>query len=553
MGDVVATDMPMLEETPVEPSRAGASEPRTKALLDLAAALREVHQRCPDLPVLAIRWMHLKHPLREPQEQLLQYAMETAGQATIAIRHSRWLSRWRERFDLGWNVLRCVLYGGYLSFHLLRLRLLLWRQVKALIQQRFDVVIRTCCFGTEQPADGNDFYFGDLQDRLTARGLRVVLLCGDARGGRWVAFAQGQITTSGLCRLPELALVPVLAPVRMMLQQLHSCVRLRHLEAGSTSLVREVIRLARVACLSPDTAMTGLLSWVGRAAVQRWHPRALLTLYEGHAWEPCLWRGVRAIDPFCRIVGYQHTAVFRESVSMLRPADVCPGSVPEVVLCLGDLPCELLQPGHASFRTQLVRFGSFRNRHTCQVQQPADPARRTMLVTPEGIVSETTTLFTFAYVVAQRLPSYTVRLRCHPEVPMAKARQLVSVDLTRLPNLILSEGRRIEEDFAQASVLLYRGSSSVLYAIAYGLLPIYQQLHGERDRDPLFMLPDWRKRCATPEELSQVLMQHEQAAPDVLMGEWERALQYVNDYTTSVTEESIQQFVEAAGFGSGTR
>ncbi len=506
----------------------------------LAEALDTVHRLCPELPVRAIRWMYVKYPLHQIQEEVLREQSEgrldLRGQLDAGARDTA-----MNRVGL------CVLYALVLCGRLLWLRVILGRELAALRRERFDVVGRTCCFGTRRPAGDRDFYYGDLQHRLTGRSVRMLLLCTDVTGGSWTRFAKAYCTRSPIARLPELALVPILAPLRLLWQQLKTWIRLRRLAAQTHDpLVRRISLLASRDCLVPNTTLAALAFWVGRAAVRTWRPRALLMLHEGHAWEYCLRGGAKTADASCRVVGYQHTTVFRESLSLTRPSQTVFGAAPaDVVLCLGQIPLERLRAGHQPYRTRLIRFGSFRAQ-TIRVEQPADPSRRTILVTPEGIHAEVTALFAFAYACAQRLPSYTFVLRCHPEVPIASAVRLVSMDLTQQPNIVLSEQRSIEEDFARSSAVLYRGSSSVFYGILHGLVPIYLSVAAMRDRDPLDGLDAWRVRCATPEECAALLLRQEQTAGE-RRGEWDAAVRYVTRYAEPVTEEHVDAFLESAG------
>jgi hypothetical protein len=505
----------------------------------LADALRMVRQRCPTLALLGIRWMHLKHPLHPVQETLIQ---------SDGHRNPEPADGWTQL----WLVIRCLLYALSSSARLVWLQLVLRQDIVNLKRQAFALIAKTCCFGPGRLVEDSDFYYGDLQRRLHQRGLRMLLLCGDVLCGRWTTFAKGQVGASWP-RLSELCLVHPLAPLGMMWNQLRTCRRLRGLAAQSQEpLTRRISRLASRECLTPETMMAGLGFWVGRTAVRLWRPRAFLTLYEGHAWESCMRWGVKEADPSCLTVGYQHTMVFRESLALLEPStEGRVATVPDVVLCLGAVPRELMRRGHEPFRTRLIRFGSFRF-HATPVERPADPARRTVLVTPEGIPSEVEALFTFAYACARQLPSHTFILRCHPEVPMSRAIELVSVDLARQPNIILSD-QRIEEDFARASVLLYRGSSAALYAVLHGLLPVYVQMEGRRDRDPLYQLETWRRHCRTPESVEECLSRYERQTVQQLVEEWTRAVEYVGGCVEPVADDRLEAFLDAVGLNGKAR
>src|SRR3989338_606931 len=72
-----------------------ASPDRSPTLEQLAQALETTFRFCPELPVLAIRWMHLKHPLHEVQERLL-HGTETDDRRGAEQTESGgwWVSRW---------------------------------------------------------------------------------------------------------------------------------------------------------------------------------------------------------------------------------------------------------------------------------------------------------------------------------------------------------------------------------------------------------------------------------------------------------------------------
>lgn len=530
-----------------------SNRPQT-GLERLEAALEAVRRQCPALPVLAIRWMHLKHPVHPVQLRLLREHLD-AGAALDERTKPRpgGLTRWI-RPRLMRRIAQCLLYACYLSGRLLRLHLVLRRDVAALTRQSFDVLIKTCCFAAAPPPDGSDFYFGDLQRRLTQRGVRTLLLCGNVRGGNWTAFALAYRAAPPLARMSELALLSAWAPFRLMQSQLRACFRLRRMARSARDpLITHIGRLASHECFAPDTTRAGLYFWIMRAAIRAWRPRAFVTLYEGHAWEVCARWGVKAEDASCRTVGYQHTAVFPESLSMTAPSTATAVRVmPDIVLGLGQVPLDLMAAGHARAKTRLIRFGSFRY-HRADADRPADHRRRVILVTPEGILSEAQQLFEFTWACAQRLPDYTFLLRCHPEVPIANILRMLSVDLTAQPNIQISDRRLIEEDFARSSALLYRGSSTVLYAVLHGLLPLYVHLPTMLDRDSLHHMAAWRQRCTSPDDVAEQLGRYEQAPMERLEAEWANAVQYVKDYTAPVGDEQIEAFLAAIGLENRVR
>lgn len=505
----------------------------------LVESLHEALWKCSTLPVMATSWMHAKHPVHPVQKELM---LEQVGASRNMYEVGR-LGGW----VLG-QVARCMRITANLTLSLLRLRWRFRREIGLLKRQPFDIVAKTWCFGPQHRVDNNDFYYGDLQRRLQSRGVRMLVLCGDPRGPNREICAGAHISTSGICRLPELCLVNPLAPIWMAFKQMGASLRLRVMKlCERNQLMRRIYALASRDCLSPTTAYNGLFFWISRKAVETWRPTAFMTLYEGHAWEKCALWGAKAADPSCKTVGYQHTVLFPESLSVTRPyAGAKQRLVPDVVLSLGQVTQELMRAGHERHNSRLVRFGSFRRREPFTLRPP-NPSTRTVLVTPEGMVPETTALFTFAYECARTLPFYTFILRTHPELSVAKALEHLSVDIMNQPNIKLSDAESIEEDFKKASVLLYRGSSSVLYAILNGLMPVYLHVENMLDTDPLYALECWRKTCSTSSEFSNLVERYEQTPLQHLVLDWQSAAKYVQSYAEPVEEKGIEEFLAAAG------
>jgi len=108
----------------------------------LADALEAVVRECPTLPVVAIRWMYVKHPLHEVQRRLLHEHGEQRGGLRLLRR-----------------LLQSAACAVFLSCRLLGLRLLLRRPMAAMTRERFDLIAKTCCFWSGQSIQGSGFLF----------------------------------------------------------------------------------------------------------------------------------------------------------------------------------------------------------------------------------------------------------------------------------------------------------------------------------------------------------------------------------------------------------
>lgn len=480
--------------------------------------------------MLAIPWMHLKHPVHPVQQELLGRFL--AGKPK------------RRGLGLAHPAMACaaLFYALYFTFRLFQIRLRHASEVRSLRSRSFDLLAKTWRF--ESNEDGEDFYYGDLQRRLSRGGTSMLLLYDYPRGRPWDQPPGSGDSESA--QVMEWVFVPLSAPLRLAVQQWRSSRRLRRIARREQGLDAVVAERASLDCLRPRHFRIALSHWSFKAATALWKPKALLTLYEGHAWERLAWSAAKEVDPSCKTIGYQHTVLLAHQLSLLQPADGSPVTTkPDWVLCLGPKTAQMLQPGHRG--SGLIPFGTFRT----SIREPAGagpaPERRTVLVLPEAHAEEMQLLFRTAVKAAEKRPDHRFILRCHPILP-APLRQVsasVGRDPRSLPNVEISLGRSVEEEIARSSVVLYRGSSSVLYAVRQGLKAIYLEDPSLPDLDALGDLREWKERVSGPEELAGCLRRYAARDRTDLEKQWAVASEFVRSYAIPVDDTSVNRLLEA--------
>jgi hypothetical protein len=516
---------------------------------ELRGVLNAIRREFTDVSVLCIPWLHLKHPSHPVQEKLMGRG---AARTEDNIQRS-WTARVANHIINGRSVFfrsaLCVVNAARLSIKIAALRWTLRREIAALSGMKFRILAKSWGFGPKGPSDNEkDFYYGDLQRRLSSQDVQMLTLCGDANNSDWQTFARNHISVQSPFRLPELCLCPVMSPLSTAAAQIRASRALRRSASNTNNKTDKEARIeASLDCLNPAVTQDSLFFDVAGVATDTWKPQAFITLYEGHGWEKAAWWGIKTRDRNCRTVGYQHTVLFPEALSMLDPfVDIRERSIPDVVLALGDQTAQLLKSSHEKHGVDVARFGTFRYQGQ-QVSTSADPAVRTVLVLPEGIAEEAEALFRFAYQAAQAMPGYRFILRGHPQWPAEKALAQMHEPVLSLPNIEVSDRAKIDDDFQRASVLLYRGSSSVLYGILNGLLPVLVRLPDMFVSDPIYQLKTWKQICETAAELPAMLGRHESKTPGERDAEWQQAAAYVNRYITPVDEQSIESLLHAIG------
>lgn len=507
----------------------------------LSGVLKRIRRECPGIPVQTLPWIHLKHPIHRVQEELLEEEAEGKRIGFFEIPGSR--------LFLPVRFLFCVLYAANLGLRALLLQSRLGPAVSSLKSQGFDLVAKTWCFDDSLVTAGADFYYGDLQKRLTDRGVRMLLLTGKATGMGWKNFLRAKACADRPQQIPEMCLVPPSAPLGLVFRQLADAARLLRIASRSSDnlLRRAAIRASRD-CLSPSALSIGMYYGIGRTAVRTWKPKGLIALYEGYGWEQCLWRGAREEDPECRTVGYQHTILLRHNLALLDPEEGTAGRLrPDVVLCLGPRTESMLKSSHGG--SELFSFGSFRRPASPVGRKHPRPGERAVLVLPEGYLGESVLLFNAALEAARRLPDHRFTLRSHPVLPVEQILPHLAVQPGTLPNVSISAARPIEADFSESSVVLYRGSSSVLYAVLHGLKPVYLQGGGPVELDPLFELRRWREHAAAGGGLEEVLLRYGRQGIPAALEEWRYAADYVESYTVPVDAQSVDRLLSSVRAG----
>lgn len=558
-GDMIAIPSAHACE-PNGPSTPPAQDVASKGLhwlrryAELADAMYEIRRNCLRLSVLGVSTLHPRHPIPPDQLRLLGFGGPRATSAATEVHHTDRVPL-PSRATLVRRWAWCVLFACRDVLDLCRLRIRFGWRLRRCAPASAAILLKTWCFGPQSLQGASDFYYGTLPQRLRARGISAVLLCGDTRGRFDASFAQAALRWRDLNAVPESLLAPIGAPLVIALGQLRTALRLRRMARQSPD--PDLAALAATAAresMTPIVMRNTLQCWIARAAVKRWGAAVFVTFYEGQPWEQPAWHGAKAADPACVTVGYQHTIIMPHSLSLLSPnRDSWERSAPDVVLCLGTVTRDMMRPGHAARGSYLVPFGTFRRATEGLDGVTPQPHRRTVLVLPEGRAQpvESRILFTFAMRLAEEMPDHRFIFRCHPSLPFDRVRPHLSDVAEQYPNIEVSEREPIGVDFDRASVILYRGSSAVLYAVLRGLKPVYLHDEAHPDIDPLFELTGWREPVTTLSEAAELLTRYAGVHEAVAAEAWRPAADYVNAYTVPVTEASISRFLSAVGLADG--
>jgi hypothetical protein len=237
--------------------------------------------------------------------------------------------------------------------------------------------------------------------------------------------------------------------------------------------------------------------------VEKLRPKTIIVTLEGHSWERVVFATARNVLPTIYCVGYQHAALFNLQHAIKRPL----GSVydPNLILTSGTYAKEKLEEVLELKGIPIDVLGSIRSVQPTVITNNSN--MKTCVVLPEGIESECNLLFEFSLDCAILLPDIEFIWRLHPNMSYAMLIKRNS-KLRKLPSNVTISFASLDKDLARCEWALYRGSTSVLQAIAAGANPIYLGQPTEISIDPLYELKSLRTEVINTKEFVSAIKQH---------------------------------------------
>jgi hypothetical protein len=286
------------------------------------------------------------------------------------------------------------------------------------------------------------------------------------------------------------------------------------------SLTKESHELKLNAILSPDNftkdvynnaanvifngesqAMLRLYQQV-RRLVQESKPKAIISTYEGHAYERICMAAARSINPNIVCISYQHTGTFKFSNTIKLQFQ--PQYNPNAIFTSGIECKEVLSKLRTFDNTYIEVLGSNRGMENSNIRESKKNKQFICLVLPEGIISECLLLFKFSLECAILCPDIYYIWRLHPGVTFGELKA-IEKRFNNLPSNIILSNLTLEEDIVFSNWVLYRGTTSIFKAIFCGLRPLYFKEREEMTLDPLFDLKVWRVIIDSSHNLLEVI------------------------------------------------
>ena len=256
---------------------------------------------------------------------------------------------------------------------------------------------------------------------------------------------------------------------------------------------------AAVASLFSSSHNNYRLAFIVRSFVKKNTAASIFTTYEGHPWERLIFGMVRKINSKINCIGYQHAIIFRKQHSIRRKLSNI--FEPNYIMCSGEHGFKELNKINYLPSRRLFILGSNRRNYKKLSRLAVQSKKRdTFLMLPEGDLVECIPMANFTLNLALKFPKFKFIIRFHPVTKVKKVIKKYPQILQGLPNIEISN-LSFEEDLLRSHFAIYRGSTTIIKAVEYGLIPLYYKRPDEISIDPLFEIKSQKINISYPEDL----------------------------------------------------
>lgn len=260
---------------------------------------------------------------------------------------------------------------------------------------------------------------------------------------------------------------------------------LRTFKKLSTSqLSKKLSSRSRIELFSPSTIHSQTIANQVKSYVKALSPRAIITTYEGHAWERLTFYYAREVCKHIKCMAYQHAPIFKHQHAIKR--GIGDKYDPDIIFASGAISEKYFLSCNDLMKSKIILLGSGRRMSKSIKKNSSGCAMKACLVVPEGTLYECSILFEFVLQCAHLVKDISFIFRFPPQINIEEF-IMHNLNFRRLPKNVLISSSSLDIDISKSEYVLYRGSSAVIHAVLNGLRPIYFMRDNELSMDPLFL------------------------------------------------------------------
>jgi hypothetical protein len=234
------------------------------------------------------------------------------------------------------------------------------------------------------------------------------------------------------------------------------------------------------------------------AFIEQCKPKKIFFTYEGYAWEKLLIYRLKKKYPNILLFGYYFSIISKYQNSPFLPK--YNQLIPDYILTSGNIQRKkFIKYKYKNYK--IFNIGS--NRNLFHFKKNANLKKnKSIILLPEAFIEEVLLFIDFAKKSSEIMLDKFI-LRLHPSL-------LENIELNKIikkeiknTNIFISKQTK-EKDFSISKIAVYRGSSSIIEAINYGLFPVYLNIKNELSIDPLYEISKYIKKLKNVSDLKKI-------------------------------------------------
>lgn len=330
-------------------------------------------------------------------------------------------------------------------------------------KENTDVLIISHLTNINQFQNNKDIYFGNLEKILLKKKLKVKkLLINHTK----TEYFNNKIKSNKILISKS---IPFLFELIILKKRIFEFLKLtKILIFTNDKVLRKLIKRSLISLFEEETLFALRLKFQLEKYLKLFEPKFLITTYEGYGWERLCFKAAKEYKKKIKCIGYQHTPVLHNNVSVFWK--IKSNYNPDFIWCSDNNSFNTLKKkiknviliGNLKYKKNSFFSKNFIKKNT----------RSTCLVIPEGLDQECLKLLNFTIQFSKLNKSINFIWRFHPITNVKKILKNINFK-NKQKNIIISQGKNLDNDIKKSKLVLYRGSSTVIEAVKSGLVPLY--------------------------------------------------------------------------------
>ncbi len=389
-----------------------------------------------------------------------------------------------------------IIIVGILKFLDAIYRIYFLRDVLKRDQNNYSEIFITHFLNEEFIQHKNDFYFYKLPKKISRSKesslnlyINFTNLSSNSVTNKW---------NKNVCSKLLPRYLPIFLELKIRIQLIKEAIKILKIRSKN-NFEKRIKYYASIASLFSSTFNNYRLAIMVSNFIRKNNVEFIFTTYEGHAWERLIFGFARRINSKVKCIGYQHSIIFRKQHSIRRKLEK--SFEPDYILCSGEHGFKQFKKINYLPDKRLILFGSKRGGNSVLKNLAVNSKhRKTFLLLPEGDLVECIPMVEFFISLAIKYQNYKFIIRFHPITRINKVLKKCPKLNREIPNLEISKFS-LEDDFKRSQFAIYRGSTTIIKAVLYGLIPIYFSRSEEISIDPLFEFENKKINLSKPEDI----------------------------------------------------